>query len=199
MIIESEEFRALLEGCRSYRRFDAAREVGEEEVEFLASLARLTPSAANLQPLKLVGVTDPKVRAEIFPALKWAGYLTGWDGPAEKERPAAYLILLSNADIPAPSFDAGIVSEAILLGARTLGLGGCILGAIDRTRLASVLNLAEGTRIEVVIALGKPAETVVIDPVRDGNIRYTRDERQVHHVPKREMREYFSFFPEKTT
>ena len=109
------------------------------------------------------------------------------------------MILLSNADIPAPSFDAGIVSEAILLGARTLGLGGCILGDIDRTRLASVLNLAEGTRIEVVIALGKPAETVVIDPVRDGNIRYTRDERQVHHVPKREMREYFSFFPEKTT
>ena len=42
--------------------------------------------------------------------------------------------------------------------------------------------------ILLVLALGKPAETVVLDELgEDGDIAYWRDENDVHHVPKRSL------------
>ena len=44
--------------------------------------------------------------------------------------------------------------------------------------------------ILLILALGKPKETVVLEEVGpDGNIRYYRDAEGVHHVPKRSLDE----------
>ena len=44
-------------------------------------------------------------------------------------------------------------------------------------------------RLSLVIALGKPRETVIIEECKDENdVRYWRDEHGVHHVPKRPLK-----------
>jgi len=86
--------------------------------------------------------------------------------------------------------DHGIAAQSILLGATEKGLGGCMIGSIDKDGLRKALNITERYEILLVIALGKPKEKVVIDEVgEDGDIKYWRDENDVHHVPKRTLEE----------
>ena len=127
----------------------------------------------------------------IFPTLKWAGYLADWPGPAEGERPSAYIVILGDKDIvPQTGVDHGIAAQNILLGATEKGLGGCMIASIDRKQLRRGLEIPDRYDILLVIALGKPKETVVLETVGpDGDIKYWRDEDGVHHVPKRSLGE----------
>ena len=157
----------------------------------LVDLARHSASGNNLQPLKFFLSADPETNATIFPHTRWAGSLKDWDGPEEGERPSAYIVVLGDKDIT-DSFGVnhGIAAQSILLGATEKGLGGCMIGSVQRVVLHRELGLAENLHILLVIALGKPKETVVIDPLPpDGSITYWRDEKGVHHVPKRSLDE----------
>ncbi|MBS3783573.1 MAG: nitroreductase family protein, partial [Anaerolineae bacterium] len=93
----------LIRKNRSYRRFDQQESVSMETLRAVVNLARLSASGANLQPLKYMLVSDPKTNEIVFPHTRWAGYLEDWDGPAEGERPAAYIIILGDTEI-SPSF-----------------------------------------------------------------------------------------------
>lgn len=127
----------------------------------------------------------------IFPTLSWAGYLEDWTGPVEGERPSAYIILLGDKEL-ANSFqyDAGITSQSITLGAAELGLGACLIGSIKRDSLRKILSIPERYEILLVIALGKPGESVKMEDIEDdGKIKYWRDEKEIHHVPKRRLEE----------
>lgn len=179
----------LVKGNRSYRRFHQGTPVSMETLQGLVNLARLSASAANLQPLKYLLSWEPRRNADIFSCLAWAGYLKDWPGPVEGERPAAYIIVLGDTDI-SKNFgcDHGIAAQSILLGARAQGLGGCILGSIQRDRLRELLRIPEKLDILLVIALGQPKETVVLEEVAPGgDIKYWRDDQGVHHVPKRRL------------
>lgn len=176
---------------RSYRRFHQERTVGRILLEELVDLARLSASAANLQPLKYMLSCDAEENRKIFPHLAWAGYLKEWPGPPEGERPAAYILILGDTSV-AKSFgcDHGIAAQSILLGAAEKGLGGCMIGAIRRAELAAALNIPPGYEILLVIALGVPKETVRLIPVPEGaSIEYYRTSDGVHYVPKRSLAE----------
>ena len=157
----------------------------------LVNLARLSASAANLQPLKYVICCNPEKNAEIFPCLAWAAYLKDWPGPLEDERPSGYIVVLGDTAITQDfGCDHGIACQSILLGARERGLAGCMLGAVNREKLRDVLNLSAQLKILLVLALGVPREEIVIEPLwADGSIRYWRDSRGVHHVPKRSLKD----------
>lgn len=181
--------RELVIRNRSYRRFHQDVAIERAVLEELVDLARLSASAANRQPLKFVLSCEPERNALVFPHLAWAGYLADWPGPVEGERPAAYVVILGDKEI-SPSFgcDHGIAAQSILLGATEKGLGGCMVASIKRDKLREVLALTPRYEILLVIALGKPAETVVLETVGpDGDIKYWRDSANVHHVPKRRL------------
>lgn len=175
---------------RSCRRFHQNREVSLDTLKELIDLARLSGSAANLQPLRYIITSDPQINAQIFPCLGWAGYLKDWPGPEDGERPSGYIIILSDSEKANDwvGYDCGIAGQSILLGAREKDLAGCMLGAIKRQKLRDIFNIDPKFKILLVIALGESKEDIVIDTVGpDDNIRYWRDEAGVHHVPKRSM------------
>lgn len=183
--------RGLILRNRSYRRFHGDVPVELGTLKELVDLARLSASAANLQPLKYILSYDPDSNALVFPHLAWAGYLEDWVGPAEDERPSAYIIILGDTSITRRFYcDHGVAAQSILLGAVEQGLGGCIIASVKRDELCAALRIPEQFEILLVLALGQPKEEVVLETVGpDGDIKYWRDEQGVHHVPKRPLDE----------
>ncbi len=184
--MEFKELKELLERNRSYRRFKQEERISREILAELASLACLCASGRNLQPLKYRLVEEAGECDSVFPLLGWAGYLADWCGPAEGERPAAYIVQCLDRGLTSdPMCDEGLQLEAITLGAVSRGFGSCIVKSFDRKELARILELPEDIEPRHVIALGVPAEEVRLEPMKDGDCRYWRDERGIHHVPKR--------------
>ncbi|MDF1560947.1 MAG: nitroreductase family protein [Bacteroidales bacterium] len=182
--------RQLIEKTRTVRRFDESHPVSAETLASLVDLARLSASGANRQPLKYILVTQPDQRELVFPCLAWAGYLANWEGPAQGERPSAYIIILGDKEI-SDSFgvDHGIASQSIMLGATDAGLGGCIIASVKKERLRNALEIPRDNEILLVLALGKATEEVVLETASDNDIKYWRDEKGIHHVPKRSLDE----------
>jgi len=181
--------RDLIVKNRSYRRFYEEVDIKLETLRELVDLARLSASAANMQPLKYILSCQPGKNSQIFSHLAWAAYLKDWPGPCEGERPAAYIIILGDTEISRSwDYDAGIAAQSILLGATEKGLGGCMIASVQKQGLRAALGIPPRYEILLVLAVGKPKETVVIETVGpDGDIRYWRDNQEVHHVPKRPL------------
>jgi nitroreductase len=183
-------FKQLVIKNRTYRRFDQRFCIRRSLLRALVDLGRLSASGGNIQPLKYMLACDPAQNALIFPCLAWAGYLKSWPGPAEGERPTAYIVILGDTALRREcQYDAGIAAQSIMLGAAALGLGGCMIGSIRRDLLRATLKVAKRYEMLLVLALGRPAEKVVLGKVRGGNIKYWRDSKSAHHVPKRSLKE----------
>lgn len=180
----------LVSKTRTYRRFDESYVVDYKVLEQLVDLARLSASGANRQPLKFLLFNSPSDCEKVFPYTDWAGYLKEWHGPEPGERPSAYIIILGDTGL-SDSFgvDHGIAAQSIMLGATEAGLGGCIIGSIRRMELSLEFNIPSQFEILLILALGKTIEKVVIDEIRDGDVKYWRDADKTHHVPKRNLDE----------
>jgi len=183
--------RDLVLANRSYRRFDQSVAIGRATLMELVDLGRLSASGGNAQPLKYALSCEAEMNAAIFPHLAWAGFLADWPGPAEGERPSAYVVILGDTEILRDfGVDHGIAAQSILLGATERGLGGCMIGSIDRDGLRKAMRIDERYEILLVIALGKAAEVVKLEELpTDGKTTYWRDPDGVHHVPKRSLDE----------
>lgn len=183
------DIKMLVRKSRSFRRFDQDLAISAEVLRGLIALAQYAPTGNNMQPLKFWLSNTPEMNSIIFPNLAWAGALKDWAGPAEGERPAAYIIILGDTEIKQNfGVDYGIAAQTIMLGAAELGLGGCMIASFRAMGLREALAIPERFEILLVLALGKPAETVVTEPLgEDGSTTYYRDQQDVHHVPKRNL------------
>jgi nitroreductase len=184
------ELKDLVRKTRSYRRFKETHRVEYKILESLIDLARLSASGANRQPLKYLIYNSEMDCSRVFPSLLWAGYLKEWDGPEEGERPSAYIIILGDKSI-AEGFgvDHGIAAQSIMLGASETGLGGCMIASIRRDQLREEFKIPDNFDILLVLALGKPVENVIVEDIKDNDVRYWRDNEKNHHVPKRPLDE----------
>lgn len=181
------DLKELIIRNRSIRRFIEENRIGRKTLIDLIELARYSASGRNAQPLKYYLSSSKEKNDLIFPTLTWAGFLLDWPGPAKGERPAAYIVVLLDKDISDIYYcDDGIAMQNILLGAVEKGLGGCILRAINKKVLRKELKIPDRFEILDVVALGEPAEKVVVEDIAEsGDFKYYRDSEGVHHVPKR--------------
>jgi nitroreductase len=157
----------------------------------LIDLARQTPSGNNRQPLKYVISCQPEMNKAIYRTIAWAASLPEWDGPDESERPTGYVVILNDNRIGNPRMDnVGIAAQTILLGAVSMGLGGCMFGSVKRSLLKDILALEDHLEVQLVISLGKPVEKIVLKEAQlEGSVTYYRDPDQTHYVPKRSLSE----------
>lgn len=186
----------LIEKSRTFRRFEQTAMIPEEDLVSMIDAARLSPSPRNQQALKFCIVHTVSVNEKLFPLLAWAGALKDWPGPQEGEKPAAYIVVLGDNSIIEKGklsyheVSSGIAAQSIILRAGELGIGACIIAAVQRKHLRELLSIDEHLEILLVIALGKPKEEVVIEEFPDnGNYNYWRDKNGVHHVPKRSLQD----------
>lgn len=178
----------LVRKNRSYRRFYQEKTIEMETLRELVDLARLSPCGRNMQGLKYILFNDKESNLKISENLFWAGYLKEWNGPEEGERPSAYIIMIRDKSIGSIPQDEGIAMQTMLLGAVEKGLGGCVLGNINRVQLKEYLKLEDKYELAYVIAFGYPKEEVIIEEINeDGDVKYWHDENDANHVPKRSL------------
>ena len=114
----------------------------------------MTASTANSQALKFRICSTDEENERVFGTLKWAGALPDWDGPVKGERPSAYLIILCDLALGKNKLqDNGITAQTIMLGAVEMGYGGCMLGNVERKRLAELLDVYKRQHLQEGIAM----------------------------------------------
>jgi len=178
----------LVSRNRSYRRFYQEVTIASKTLLEFVELARLTATGSNKQSLKYIIINSNKENNLIFSCLSWAGYIPDWKCPIEGERPSAYIVILNDPKQKQdPKYDVGLACQSILLGAVEKELGGCMFGSVNRKQLREDFSIPAEYDITLVIALGKPKEIVQIDDIEGNDVRYWRDDKQVHHVPKRRI------------
>ena len=185
-------FKDLVIKNRTCRGFDESYRIDRATLLELIDLTRCTAASANLQPLKYFAAADKETVDKIQPLTKWAGALSHLNLPYPGTRPTAFIVICQDNAISSSNGmlkDVGIVAQTITLGATEMGLGCCMIGSFDLLKLKETLALPENIEPKLVIALGKPAETIVLTDAKDGNTTYYRDENGVHYVPKRPLNE----------
>ena len=175
---------------RSIRRFKNIA-IPYEILEKCVNAARLAPSVANLQPLEYIIVDDEQLLPKVFDMLKWAGYIRPAGDPPPGHRPMAYIVVLIKSGVGRENlenYDAGLAVENMILVALEEGIGSCCLLSIDINRSRELLNIPEDYIISLVLALGYPDESPVVEEFRESP-KYWKDKDNVLHVPKRGLKD----------
>ena len=182
----------LVEASRSVRSFRPNTEISEDALLELVDIARKCPAAMNLQPLKYRFVTTKEEKSALLGITRWATSLS-IKLPPEEHEPAAYIVICHDKSIaeekPIFMIDVGIVSQTMLLAAKEIGLGGCLIGSASGEAIKNTLGLDENIAPKLILALGIPAEKAVLEDEEDGRVSYYRDEENIHHVPKRKLKD----------
>lgn len=177
---------------RSYRGYDESYRFTKDELMELVNVTRFVASSVNRQPFAYYIAWEKDEVDKIQKLTKWARGLPQMTLPHPGMCPTGWVIVLHNTDW-APNVerfrqDRGIVAQTLLLAAAEKGLGGCMIGNYVADDIKAALDLPENMVPVLLIALGKPAEEIVITEVgEDGNVNYYRDENDVHYVPKRKL------------
>ncbi len=187
-------FKDLVKKSRSYRGYDSTRKLTKEELMDFVDCARYAPSSVNAQPLRYYLVWEEEEVAAVQALTHWAKALPQLELPHKGMCPTGFIIICQDKSVDSVlsryQKDVGIVAQTILLAAAEQGLGGCMIGNFLAGDVKDTLQLPDHLAPLLIVAIGKPAETIVLKEVDEGaDMRYYRDEQDVHYVPKRKLKD----------
>jgi len=140
-----------IRGRRSVRRYKP-EEVPNEVLDELLEAARLAPSAANRQAWELIVVRDKATKEALVPACKNQRFV----GEC-----SVFLVALEDPEQRWSKVDVAIMIDHITLAAYEKGLGTCWIGAFDKDKVASILDVPANRVVSVCLTLGYPDEEPV--------------------------------------
>jgi len=172
--MDSYQFLEILVQRQSVRGY-LDQPVEPEKLARCLEAARMAPSACNAQPWKFIVVDDPQLKDQV------AGYATS--GPLvpmnhfTRQAPLLVVVVRESPNLtskigtmikdkPYSLMDIGIVALQFCLQATAEGLGSCILGWFNETKVKELLQIPKSKRAELIITLGYPASQTLRPKVR---------------------------------
>ena len=151
-----------------YRQSDRAylsNPIERDKLERILEAGRLAPSACNAQPWKFIIVDQQELKNNIADCTP--SKILGMNH-FTKQAPIHIVIVEEKANFTSnagsliknkqfPLIDIGITAEHICLQAAAEGLGTCMLGWFDETKVKKLLNIPKSKRVPLIITLGYPA------------------------------------------
>lgn len=186
--LSAQDLMDFLRTRRSYRRF-TQEPVPPQALRDALEAARIASCTANGQALKYIVAASPQMVQRILPLVRWAALLPPQErAPAPDQCPTAFIAVLQDGRLPGvDDTNAGLALGSLTAAAWAHGVGSCVMGAIDRPALCALLGVPEGVRLHSMVALGRPAHRSLLEPMQNGDTRYTCDAAGDFHVPKRAM------------
>lgn len=152
-----------------YRQSDRAyltTPIEKEKLNRILEAARLAPSACNAQPWKFIVVDDFDLKNKIADCT--SSTILGMNH-FTKQAPVHIVIVEEKANFTSsagsliknktfPLIDIGIAAEHICLQATAEGLGTCMIGWFDESKVKKLLNIPKSKRVPLIITVGFPAK-----------------------------------------
>ncbi|HOW87886.1 MAG TPA: nitroreductase family protein [Candidatus Omnitrophota bacterium] len=166
-------FSELVQKRRSFRKY-SERPIPREDILKCLEAARLAPSACNSQPWHFIVIDEPELKARIADRIFSGIYSMN---KFAKEAPALVAVVSEKMKFLAALgsqvrdtryflMDVGIACEHFILQAEELGIGSCWMGWFDEKALKEELKIPKNKKIDIVIALGYPAEDKIVPKIR---------------------------------
>jgi len=161
---------------RSVRKY-SEKDVSEEVINEVVSLARYAPSWKNTQVVRYHVIKTPQIKADIADHC-----VLDFEFNAKTIMRCKALVVVTvikkvsgyenNGDFSTSkgdrweTFDAGIATQTFCLAAHSKGLGSVILGIFDEEKICQYIQIPENERITALIAIGYPLEEGKAAPPR---------------------------------
>jgi nitroreductase len=154
----SKNFLNLVEQRKSIRSYKDI-EVEKEKLDYIIEAFRLAPSAKNLQPWKLVIVTDKNIKEKLFTACK--------SQPSIVEAPIVIAACAKEEEaygvmggyMNSFAIDIALAFEHLMLAATEQGLGTCWIGAFFEKDVKDILGVPENVRVVALTPIGYPNDS----------------------------------------
>jgi len=162
-MIKSSEFLDLVKYRQSDRAY-LSTPVEEDKINRILEAGRLAPSACNSQPWRFIVINDQDLKNKIADCT--SSKVLGMNH-FTKQAPIHIAIVEEKANFTSsagslikgkhfPLIDIGIAAEHICLQAAAEGLGSCMLGWFDETKVKNLLHIPKSKRVPLIITIGYP-------------------------------------------